>query len=338
MAQWRNKLDKQQDLVGYHLGLVDTDERARIAESFESRESLEAACASLECLLSPLDAEAAPLPPENLTQGILDRVERARSTIPFVPAAASSEVAPAERGGAGGPFIAPRELVGLAAAILIFVGIFVPGYYTARGAARKAICANNLRVLGNGYAGYAETYGSQWPFAGLAPAGTAWAARTDSRDRSYARNSRHVYRLFSGNFVPASAFICPGRSGDVVFQAADPTAYDDFPNARNNSYATNFVAGPWRQETFLPQMPIAAGMTPLVDEDRQLIRGRPVPANSPNHGRSGGQNVLHANLSVRFYRSPIVGTGNDDIYRLNGVQQYMGNERPRSRNDAFLIP
>lgn len=337
MEQWRNDLDKQQDLVGYHLGLIDANGRARVQEAFESRESLAAACASLQALLTPLDADANPEPPKDLTQGILDRVERARSAIPFVPAAASSEVAAAERGGAGGPFIAPRELVGLAAAILIFVGIFVPGYYTARGSARKAICANNLRVLGNGYAGYAETYGSQWPFAGFVPAGTPWA-RTDSRDQLYARNSRHVYRLVRGTFVPVAAFICPGRPGDIVFQSADPGAYDDFPDARNNSYATNFVAGPWHQQMFLPKMPIAAGMTPLVDQDRRLIRGRPIPANSRNHGRAGGQNVLHANLSVRFYNSPIVGADNDDIYRLKGVQEYTGLERPQSRNDAFLIP
>lgn len=331
MEQWRNDLDKQQDLVGYHLGLLDADGRARVEEAFESRESLEAACASLQSLLAPLDAETAPRPPKDLTQGILDRVEESRSAIPFVPAAA------AERGRAGGPFIAPRELVGLAAAILIFVGIFVPGYYTARGSARKVICANNLSMLGKGYAGYAETYGSQWPFAGLVPAGTPWA-RTDSRDQLYARNSRHVYRLFRGAFVPAAAFICPGRPGDIVFQAGDPNAYNDFPDARNNSYATNFVAGPWRQQMFLPNMPIAAGMTPLVDQDRRLIRGRAVSANSLSHGRTGGQNVLHANLSVRFYNSPIVGGGHDDIYRLKGVQEYTGHERPQSRSDAFLIP
>lgn len=329
MEQWRNDLDKQQDLVGYHLGLIDTDGRARVQEAFESRESLEAACASLQSLLTPLDADTTPELPKNLTQGILDRIEKAQSIIPLVPAA--------EQGRAGGPFIAPRELVGLAAAILIFVGIFVPGYYTARGSARKVICANNLRVLGNGYAGYAETYGSQWPFAGFVPAGTRWA-RTDSRDQLYARNSRHVYRLFRGRFVPAAVFICPGRPGDIAFQSGDPAAYDDFPDVRNNSYATNFVAGPWHQQMFLPNMPIAAGMTPLVDQDRRLIRGRPVPANSRNHGRASGQNVLHANLSVRFYNSPFVGANKDDIYRVKGVQQYTGLERPQSRNDAFLIP
>ncbi len=337
MQQWRNDLDKQQDLLGYHLGLIDADARARVEEAFGSRERLESACASLQSLLTPLDSEAPPLPPKDLIRGVLDRVEKARSTIPFAPVVASSEVAATERGGAGGPFIAPRELIGLAAAILIFVGIFVPGYYTARGSARKAICASNLRMLGNGYAGYAETYGSQWPFAGLVPAGTSWA-RTDSRDQLYARNSRHVYRLFRGAFVPAAAFICPGRPGDIVFKAGDPAVYDDFPDARSNSYATNFVAGPWHQQMFLPNMPIAAGMTPLVDQDRRLISGRPVPANSLNHGRAGGQNVLHANLSVRFYRSPIVGRDNDDIYRLRGVHQYTGSERPQSRNDAFLIP
>jgi len=336
MEQWRNNLDKRQDLLGYHLGLLDADERSRMEAASESRASLDAACASLKSLLAPLDAETACLPPENLTQRILDRVEAAQKPIPFAQIAAPSEVAAPGHGRAAGPLLAPRELVGLAAAILIFVGIFVPGYYSARGTARKTICANNLRLLGDGYAGYAETYGSQGPFAGFVPADTPWA-RTDSQDQSYARNSRHVYQLLPGRFVQASAFICPGRPSDVVF-SGDTGAYDDFPNAGNNSYATNFVDGPWQQQMFLPNMPIAAGMTPLVDQDRRLIRGRPVPANSLNHGRTGGQNVLRANLSVLYSTSPILGANNDDIYRVQGVEEYTGRERPQSRSDAFLIP
>jgi len=331
-----NDLDASPDLLGYHLGLVDPVERRGIEAAFAKPEALQAACDSLRALLAPLDADVSEPAPADLVDGVLRRVEQSHRTIPFVRAAAA-EPAAVERGRGGGPLLSPRELVGLAAAILMFVGIFVPGYYTARGTARKIACANNLRLMGNGYAGYAESNASQWPFAGFAPANARWGS-VGGQGQPALRNSRHIYPLVRGRFVPAAAFNCPGREGDMVFQPEDPMAYHDFPDPRYISYATNFLTGPWQQQTFLPNMPIAAGMTPLVDENRRLIRGRPVPANSQNHGRSGGQNVLYANLSVRFYTSPKAGVDHDDIYRLHGVRQYNGLERPRSRNDAFLIP
>jgi len=79
-------------------------------------------------------------------------------------------------------------------------------------------------------------------------------------------------------------------------------------------------------------------MTPLVDENRRLIRTGNIPLNSTSHGNAGGQNVLRADLSVKWANTPNVGIDSDDIYRVIGVQQYTGQERPQLRSDAFLVP
>jgi hypothetical protein len=85
-------------------------------------------------------------------------------------------------------------------------------------------------------------------------------------------------------------------------------------------------------------MPLAADPTPLVDQHRRLVPLGRASLNSNSHGKSRGQNVLRYDVRVSFFRTPNVGIENDDIYRLNGVREYSGLERPRSRSDAFLIP
>lgn len=318
------------DLLGYHLGLVDAEERARIEASFDSPEALWAACDALQRRLSPLDDDRIDPPSASLVKDILDRVEEARHTLQF-PKLASALPGGAERGTASGPLIPLRELVGLAAAILIFLGIFIPGYQTARRQARLASCANNLRLIGNGQAGYAEMNANHLPFVGSAPKGLAW-------DQPSVRYSRHGYALVHGRYVPAPAFHCAEAAGDVPFDPDNPEDYDDFPEPNQNSYSANLAIRPLKWGAIRLDTPLTADMTPLVGRNRLLIRGRAIPPNSPNHFSLAGQNLLRLDMSVRFFATPNVGPEGDDIYRLAGVREYTGLERPQSRSDAFLIP
>ena len=343
MAEPKDNREQQlsADLLGYHLGIADEETRARVEAAFEGPEALASARAAVQKFLAPLDADEAPAPPPDLVANVLDRVEEAKNILPMRSrqSAQPRPVLPAasDRGTRGGPLLSMRDLVGLAAAILIFVGIFMPGYHTARMSAQRMACANNLRMVGNGYASYAETYGSHWPYAGVVPADAAWTL-TDNSGVPRISNSRHVYRLVRGRLTPPEAFNCPGREGDVALQPGSVQCFDDFPDARNNSYTTNFVTRPWKQREFTEEMPIAADMTPLVNQRRRLVPRAEVSMNSPSHGRLRGQNVLRGNISVRFFRRPDVGIENDDIYRIVGVEEYTGLERPRLRSDAFLIP
>jgi hypothetical protein len=345
------------DLLGYHLGIADQETCARVEAAFDDPSDLATARRTLQKLLAPLDADEVPQAPSDLVAGVLDRVsdsprsapqtrghpsaEEAGSILempqPALPRSAPKLPAAGDRGTGGGPPMSIRDLMSLAAAILIFVGIFVPGFHTARTAAQRTMCADNLRQIGNGYVTYAETYGQHWPYAGAVPAGASWI-RTSRPGVLRMSNSRHVFKLVRGRFTVARAFICPSRQGDVPLNADSFEQFDDFPDPRNNSYPTNFVTRAWRQGEFAARMPIAADPTPLVDQQRRLIPLGRASKNSDSHGRSRGQNVLRASVSVKFFRTPNVGIEDDDIYRLIGVRRYTGLERPRARSDAFLIP
>ncbi len=330
MASKRPDTELIGELLGYHLGLSDAPERARAEAAFETRSELEAATATLERILSPLDADTVRVPAD-LTDRILRRVELSEKTLTF-PSATASEAA--SRGaGRGGSSFSMRELLSLAAAIALFVGVFIPGYQSARMAAQRLTCGSNLQYIGQGMTQYSADNAGQGPSAGPVPAGAPWNKLEGS-------NARHVYRLVPGRYVPPTAFVCPEQDEDRILEHDSPESLSNFPDPRNNSYSTQIIIRRWWPARLGPLHPFVADMTPLVDAGRRLVSARHTPLNSPSHRQPGGQNVLYGDLSVQFQSTPFAGPQNDDIYRLNGINEYSGFERPEpgSTSDAFLIP
>ncbi len=323
------------DLLGYHLDLCDEQDRRRVEAALGDAMSLASVCKKVERILSPLDADESPIPPAGLVASILDRVQGFRNTIPFPKRAAAALPAPMEIGGRG-PRFNLRELVGLAAAIALFLGIFVPGYRTARNAAQQAMCANNLRLVGVGNEEYAQMFGGQLPYVRSVRAGESWLPKAGTGIQRF-KNSPNVWVLVSNHLVPGKNFVCPGRPQDTPLATNSPEGLNDFPDPRNNSYSTMPVTETWQLRNVDTQMPVAADMTPLVDDVQNLSGNGQVSENSRSHG-ARGQNVLRGNISVGWFTSPRVGIDNDDIYRLIGVKTYTGQEWPRLRSDAFLIP
>jgi hypothetical protein len=321
------------DLLGYHLGLLDEPAAAAVRAAFATPAELEAARRRLDRLLAPLQADVVEPPPSDLVDRVLRRVDAGPAILPFPRPAADA-------GPTGGPMLAFRELIGLAAAVLIFAGIFLPGYRAARMNAQQTACANNLRLIGTGLADYNEAYRSTFPIVASVPDGVPWL-RPDPAPQQRVSNSQNVYQLLRGGHVSPTAFHCPSRPGDFPLSPAAAAAeLHDFPDARNNSYSSLLITttAAWRDGAFRPATPVMADLTPLVDENRRLLPDGSARLNSNSHGPSRGQNVLSADISVRFSRTPNVGIDHDDIYRVIGVQRYTGLERPRSASDAFLVP
>lgn len=322
------------ELLGYHLGMADADGRRQVEAAFADSRSLADARQAVQRFLAPLEQEEAPAIPANLVVSIMQRVDVTTRTIPFARAAAMS---PATERGGSGPLFSLREVMGLAAAILIFVGIFVPGYRSARMAAQQVACSNNMRQIGRGYVDYANLNDNQLPFMGAGSSGSMWT-RSEQIGAPRVNNSQANFQLVRNRFVPPAAFVCPARPGDTPVAAEHLEDLVDFPDVRNNSYATTLSDHQRKGDSFDLDMPFSADQTPLVDDSRRLIVGRPIPENSNSHGPGRGQNVLRGDMSVIWTTTPRVGPDNDDIYRLIGVQQYTGSERPSLRTDAFLVP
>ena len=324
MADGNDNSDRQlmADLLGYYLGIADQEGRARVEAAFEGDDdALTAAQEKMHRLLQPLDADPPPVPPANFVAGILDRVAEAKNILPLrrpeparVPAAT---VADGTQGSRGRPLLALREVVGLAAAILIFVGLFVPGYQNARTIAWRNACADNLRQIGNGFVTYAEANEGNLPYPGPLPDGARWG-QTVGGTANGRGNSPPVYQLIRQQLVAPKAMTCPvpGTPG----------------------YSFPLPVKPLNKNRAEPGTPLSSDWTPLLDPRGQIIPADQAARNSNSHGRSAGQNVLHIRLNVHFYRTPNVGLEHDDIYRVFGVEQYTGLERPVLKTDAFLIP
>lgn len=324
-----NQTNNGHDLLGYHLGLIDGDERRAIEAKF-SRDEISSRCASIGSWLMPLECDECQ-PCDDLASKIEARIEQLKR--PY--AVASGAVDEIHDTSVGGPFLSARDLLALAAVITLFVGVFLPSYQNARSIAERDMCARNLGGLGVANVMYSNANNEYLPYAGPAPAGSVW-----SRDGNGATSSRHGWMLVRGRFASPRQFIDPGRAGDSAFVGQDAERFDDFPDPHNNSYAANPMFLPMTRYQFALRSPIAAGMSPLVDDQRRLRREGNLPKNSPNHRGNKGQNILHADQSVEFSPSTAGLGENDDIFRINGVPDgaYTGYERPRSKSDAFLTP
>lgn len=339
MNDQRDSIDYQADLIGYHLGLMDEAERRSFEARRSDRAQLAADCSRLDRLLDPLKLNQVDSPDADWVSRLIHNVEDAcnarQGVLPFPKNALAVPPGQAVTS-SGSSLFSMRELTGIAAALVMFAGILVPGFYSARQTAQRVACANNLRMIGGGAESYAQVFDNTLPFAGPIPADARWAAASEATRP--VRNSRHLYRLVLGQLVPPEAFVCAGAESDRPMNVPSFEDYEDFLDPRNNSYATNFTTQPFAHGDFLPTMPLAACMTPLVDQDRRLLPANSIRPNSINHGRTAGQNVLRANVSVQFFNTPNCGLYNDDIYRVQGVNEYTGKERPRAIEDAFLVP
>lgn len=324
-------------LLGYHLGLTDAQDSAMVESAFPDSAERAEATRRIQQILSPLDQYELPPARSDLASRIMAAVDAERGILKFPTSSSKALPTEAEMGPGAGPVLPLRELIGLAAAVLLFVGILVPGYRTARNSSQRAICADNMRQLGVGYQGYAEANSAFFPFVAAAPQGASWVP-TQQGDVQPFSNSQHAWLLVKHRYAPSSAFVCPSRPSDSPMTAEDVANRNDFPSVYNNSYTTNLMTAARAQQEFQPANPLAADMTPLLDQDRNLISDGQIPLNSASHGNSRGQNVLRANLGVNWSTTPNVGVDSDDIYRVIGIKRYTGQERPQLRSDAFLVP
>jgi len=337
MTDSGHKPERDADVLGYHLGVLDEAASSRVESAFASADALASAREAIDRVLSPLEADVVPPAPPSLIHDILARVDQARGPVPLMPrmAGADRPVGSTEAGSSAGPPLSMRELVGLAAAIALFVGIFVPGYRTARRAAERTACMGVLHDLGTGYAGYAEANSGLLPFVGGVPPGATWLPMGQERGRARPINSGNLYQLVRGHYVVPEVLFCPTRAGAIRGKSWPDTTSGDFPNLGTAIYSTNFIRQP-RRLAMQPRMPIAADVNPLVD--RPQVTPMDMPLNSLSHGRPGGQNALRADQSVRWFPTPNIGIDRDDIYRIANIREYTGRELPRSQTDAFLIP
>lgn len=323
-------------LVSYHLGQLSAAEAAELERAMGEDVELAERSRRLGALLDKLESYSVPAPPAGLADGVMQRVAGFRDTTVRLEEAGSALPSGLEAERSGSAMWSVRELVGLAAAITIFVGIFLPAHYRARYVARRDGCQANLAQIGRAVASYAGDHGGAMPFAGYA-ADSSWL-RGNPLGLRYLPNSRHVYVLPKYGYVKRMRiFVCPGRREDVVMEAEEPEQFDGFAQAANISYSSQHVGRVGLRINIHTRMPILADRNPFVGRDRFDVWEH-LDVNSDAHGRGTGQNVLYRDGSVDWRESAQAGPGGDNIWLIGQQRRYLGIEEPLQATDAFLIP
>jgi hypothetical protein len=153
-------------LMDWHLGDLSAEDESRLAEAVRRSPELSAQSEALGRILKLLDQDIAPEAPSGLADSVLAHISSHEAVLPFPTKAAALH--PAQEYAAG-PVLSLRELVAIAACIILFVGIFVPGYYKAQNIVQRRLCGDHLRQIWMGMANYSESNDGYLAYSGYVP-------------------------------------------------------------------------------------------------------------------------------------------------------------------------
>lgn len=355
-----NSLTKEEkDIILDFYFRCGTDERIdRARDMIASDRRAAALYASLEQTLCQLDNIKYEPCPDNLVD----------VTVAKLKLAASAERASAQRLKAQIADLAsaspqatsvPRErrwwtniadLAAVAAVFLAVLSLAFPSLGKLRQVAWRNSCEARMASVGAGMATYANDHNGQLPLASSASlAGSPWWKVGDQGKENHS-NTRHVWLLVKGDYVPGKSFICPGRKEGRA--AAELTRevgkFLDFPAREAISYSFVYMCEKRSKRSLSPNDVILADLNPVFEH----IFDEPANLQSDHFGKlemnddilsmmstshaGKGQNILYGNGSVIFAKERII--GGDDIYTIKGTGVYSGMETPCETGDTFLIP
>ena len=322
----RNENNPSDQLLEWHLNLLDEDAAMRVEAQLQRDPGLKAQSQKLGRVLRPLDHWSVHTGPPNLAESVLNAVKQAGSPV--------LQKAP-RRQMLAFPFFNIRDIGAVAACLVLLLGVFVPGASALRSRSQRVLCANNMHGIGQGLSQYQTSFAGSLPFAGFA-SDSAWLPGRDPT--CYSSNSRHVFLLHKLGFVAKpNAFLCPSNKNAAPMKVAALGRCDDFGEGNNISYDSHNLAGA------TPNLRPIATIAYLADPNPLFIGGRfngdidPQVANSPAHG-GRGQTVLLLDGRVEYMRTPVYGDHKDNVWTIEGVRHYAGTETPTRLTDSFLVP
>jgi hypothetical protein len=242
-----------------------------------------------------------------------------------------------------------RELVTIAATLLLGASVILPLLASGERHARRLACAGNLREVAGAIGQYANQYRDSMPVATASLGGGGVGGQAGHRwwdVGTSASNSANLYTLVRGGFASLRALACPGNPVACT-EMRDPRAIDwtcldevSFSYQIQKGSETSRLSEPSRTA-------ILADRSPVV---RRAIAGDVIYPfeNSGNHARTG-QGVLFADGSVLWLSTPVLSNG-DNIWLPRPIEDRIRNvmmgveptlkgvEAPDSAADAFLGP
>ncbi len=283
----------------------------------------------VEDLFGILDNCPADDPPDSLLESTLSHIAK------FEAQSRLTDQRPA----AGNPIpFRFRELIALAAVLLLCASVLWPVLERSRNDARELTCRANLQSTSSAFARYAADHNDFLPRGAVEPNGS-WYKVGQQTDES---NSAHLYLLVRQNYLQVAMLNCP-ENENAPSQLSEDSF--DWPTYEAVSFSYQNQAQPIKidERSF---MPVLADKNPQfnVENDQFVYLNLADTTNSAMH-QGRGQNVLLQDGSVHWTTEPIAPIGpsagspaGDLIYKAAGVDEYKGNESPSRPDDAFAVP
>ena len=244
------------------------------------------------------------------------------------------------------------ELFAAAASIALVAGILFPSFGLARARYEKVACQNNMRVLGAGFASFAQDYSRDNNRLSqvLVEPGSPWWKIGD-QGKQVRSNTRLPFILIKGGYVDGRAFVCEGDQSGKIFnnQPEIVAQLHDFPSHKNVSYSFTLFRASNIDPLLSSRNVIAGDLNPVfqrircektifqeMDEFVKLKLNEQLRQSMSANHRGQGQNLLYGDGSVEYTTSRIL--NDDDIFTVKGVESYTGREAPTLKNDIFLAP
>ena len=331
---------EQKDLVFQDcLGLCSGAERQRAAQLRALEPQAASSGAAIDAALAPLRSISPQACPDELAEHTLERLrELTRRHLDAVPP-------PARRIKLGrGRNVG--NLVAVAAAILLVVGILIPSSRLMRHRYYVQMCAGQFSNLFRGLEQYSADHDDMFP--ALARAADAPWNRIGWQGPENHSNTRSLFSLLKHRYVDRpEEFICCGSARDQVLPLtpAQIATHRDFPSRDSITYSYRVTSHPSVKKTMLAALPIMADMNPHFERQAACTAagmplhsvGHLVHLNSMNHGRRG-QNVLFGGGYVRYSKARLLGEPLDDIYTTEDSDECDGHEVPQCLTDTLLGP
>lgn len=250
-----------------------------------------------------------------------------------------------------------RDLVAVAATLLIAVGVGWPMLAGMQDQHGRLNCRSNLMTAGFGFGQYANDHRDRLPMASASMPGLPWW-QVGNPERS---NSANLFTLVNRSYLNAEALTDPAYA-----EASSPNQFlpdaMDWPELRGVSYSfQNLFAAERPDWNGSARVAILSCRSPVVVRsvtgDRMTISV--LMGNSMTHGftasRDGtaggaGQNVLFNDGAVQWLDTPVLESGDhlwlpawveralDDLVRFGQRSPLRGSESPESATDTFLAP
>jgi len=324
------KTSEEQMLIDFALNRCEGDDKQAVEDRLARDEAFAAHHRDVANTLGVLRAAAEIDPPADLVDRTMARIRQKRQTDALLA-----------REGMSGPTRRPtfslRELGAIASVAAILLCVLLPVVRRASEVTVAGQCSARIGQIGSALTQYANDNEDRLPGAGDQE---NWLGES-----SQAGTSAALFKLVSDKYAKPEAFRCPAgsrgndtgsfevRAGMVDFPSADTVAYSYQHTLKANELSRTNPA----LATVADSMAILADQSPAFDRAQPSEPTRPAPAaNSPNHGGTG-QNVLYLDMHVDWVKTPAAGVMGNNIYLIDGVDVYNGDEVPAAV-DTFLLP